>query len=58
MVAVESGGHGEETAARMLAFPSWMACCAGVLGSDYWSCFVLCEPCCHRAVRVVVRGCV
>ena len=27
----------------------------GVWGSDYWSCFVLCEPCCHRAVRVVVR---
>ena len=57
MVAVESGGHGEETAARMLAFPSWMACC-GCLGSDYWSC--LC--CVNRAVIVlcgfVVRGCV
>ena len=48
MVAVESGGHGEETAARMLAFPSWMACC-GCLGSDYWSC--LC--CVNRAVIVL-----
>ena len=32
MVAVESGGHGEETAARMLAFPSWMACVVWVSG--------------------------